>query len=127
MEAHPGGALKGQDRPQSFERDVFPAGLEEIRRRRANAGDPRPLTPKGEESAASTALDLTGLAFSAGGIRSAAFSLGVTQHLIATGRFSQIDYLSTVSGGGHTGSCLSALMSGGRHGERLLVDRTGPM
>ena len=124
MESPPRDAMPAKERRQSFERDIFPAELEEIQRRRANAKDPRPVKPDAKPS---TTLDLTGLAFSGGGIRSAAFSLGVTQHLIATGRFSQFDYLSTVSGGGYIGSCLSALMSSGQDGERLLVDRTGPM
>ncbi len=52
-----------------------------------------------------------GLALSGGGIRSAAVSLGALQALNATGRFGVIDYLSTVSGGGYMGSCLSAYMA----------------
>jgi len=51
--------------------------------------------------------------------------MGVVQHLISKGLFQKVDYLSTVSGGGYTGSCLSALMHGEGHGERLLVDRNG--
>lgn len=111
------------DGRQQFEREVFPAEIEEIRRRRTNVGDKRPLgTPDGEPS---TKLDLMGLAFSGGGIRSASFSIGVVQHLIAKGVFEKVDYLSTVSGGGYAGACLSALMHGQRHGERLLIERRG--
>ena len=44
----------------------------------------------------------TGLAFSGGGIRSAAFSSGVLRRLLQ--RNTRIDYLSCVSGGGYTGS-----------------------
>ncbi|XP_029188403.2 uncharacterized protein LOC114955692 [Acropora millepora] len=44
----------------------------------------------------------TGLAFSGGGIRSAAFSSGVLRRLLQ--RNTKIDYLSCVSGGGYTGS-----------------------
>ena len=44
----------------------------------------------------------TGLAFSGGGIRSAAFSSGVLRRLLQ--RSTKIDYLSCVSGGGYTGS-----------------------
>lgn len=44
----------------------------------------------------------TGLAFSGGGIRSAAFSSGVLRRLLQ--RETRIDYLSCVSGGGYTGS-----------------------
>jgi hypothetical protein len=50
-----------------------------------------------------------GLAFSGGGIRSAIFSLGLAQALAKWRLFPQIDYLSTVSGGGYTGSFLGAL------------------
>lgn len=50
----------------------------------------------------------TGLSLSGGGIRSAAFSLGVLQALHARGYFHKIDFLSTVSGGGYTGAALIA-------------------
>jgi hypothetical protein len=50
-----------------------------------------------------------GLALSGGGIRSATFSLGLVQALAAKRLFPQIDYLSTVSGGGYTGSFLGSL------------------
>ncbi|HTT13884.1 MAG TPA: patatin-like phospholipase family protein [Burkholderiaceae bacterium] len=50
-----------------------------------------------------------GLAFSGGGIRSATFSLGLAQALAETKVFPQVDYLSTVSGGGYTGSFLGSL------------------
>ncbi len=52
--------------------------------------------------------DLTGLAISGGGIRSATFALGVLQCLATTGLLRRFDYLSTVSGGGYIGSWLSA-------------------
>ncbi|MEO5337740.1 MAG: patatin-like phospholipase family protein [Magnetospirillum sp. WYHS-4] len=51
--------------------------------------------------------DLAGLAISGGGIRSASFALGVIQALHRFGLFKRFDYLSTVSGGGYTGSCLT--------------------
>ena len=62
------------------------------------------------------ASNLTGLAFSGGGIRSATFNLGLIQALTKvrqkdkgkTGLLSRFDYLSTVSGGGYIGSWLSA-------------------
>lgn len=50
----------------------------------------------------------TGLALSGGGIRSAAFSLGVLQALDARNGFHRIDFLSTVSGGGYAGAALVA-------------------
>jgi hypothetical protein len=51
--------------------------------------------------------DLTGLAISGGGIRSATFALGVLQAFAFTGLLRRFDYLSTVSGGGYIGSWLS--------------------
>lgn len=58
--------------------------------------------------------DLWGLAFSGGGVRSATFCLGVMQALTTgpDGLMKRFDYLSTVSGGGYIGSCLSSLLSG---------------
>jgi glycerophosphoryl diester phosphodiesterase len=53
-------------------------------------------------------MDLLGLAFSGGGIRSATFNLGVLQALSKSGLLRQCDYLSTVSGGGYIGSWLAA-------------------
>jgi hypothetical protein len=61
-----------------------------------------------------TPSDLTGLALSGGGIRSAAVCLGALQGLHEHRIFPSIDYLSTVSGGGYTGCCLSAALSKGR-------------
>lgn len=57
----------------------------------------------GIENAERTALCLSG-----GGIRSAAFCLGVVQGLARLGVLKQFHYLSTVSGGGYTGAYLSA-------------------
>ena len=48
---------------------------------------------------------LIGLALSGGGIRSAAFNLGVLQALAHRDVLPRVDYLSTVSGGGYIGSC----------------------
>lgn len=59
----------------------------------------------------STDLGLVGLALSGGGIRSATFNLGVVQALAAHGIFRRLDYISTVSGGGYLGSCLSSLLN----------------
>jgi hypothetical protein len=55
--------------------------------------------------------DLVGLAFSGGGIRSATFNLGVLQALGWLGLFRCVDYLSTVSGGGYLGACVSSVYS----------------
>lgn len=55
---------------------------------------------------------LYGLAFSGGGIRSAVFSLGVMQALHRNRMLERFHYLSTVSGGGYIGSCLTWLLHG---------------
>jgi hypothetical protein len=57
------------------------------------------------------AKDLRGLSISGGGIRSSTFSIGVIQSLAQAGLFRDIDYMSTVSGGGYTGSMLSTLLN----------------
>jgi len=54
---------------------------------------------------------IVGLALSGGGARSAAFCLGALQALEAAKAFPQIDYLSTVSGGGYIGCSLSSAMT----------------
>lgn len=53
--------------------------------------------------------DLIGLAFSGGGVRSATFNLGVLQALEAGGALREVDYLSSVSGGGYVASCYTWL------------------
>lgn len=52
-----------------------------------------------------------GLALSGGGIRSATFNLGVLQVLAWTRLLKFVDYLSTVSGGGYIGSCVSSMFA----------------
>ena len=61
-------------------------------------------------SAAESARPI-GLALSGGGIRSATFNLGVLQALARLDILRRFDYLSTVSGGGYIGACLSSLLS----------------
>lgn len=77
---------------------------EEIERRQRTSG-PSLTRPK------PVATDMTGLALSGGGIRSAAFSLGAMQALHAHDALDKFDYLSTVSGGGYLGAAVSAGMS----------------
>ena len=93
--------------PTQFSRDVFPRELEEIRKRRKRLDLPD-VTP---DHAPSTELGLIGLALSGGGIRSSTFSLGVIQALAKHGVLKKVDYLSTVSGGGFIGSCLSSVLN----------------
>lgn len=63
------------------------------------------------QPATSPPKNIVGLALSGGGVRSATFSLGVLQAIAGKGRLRQIDYLSTVSGGGFTGSFLGRLFT----------------
>lgn len=55
--------------------------------------------------------DAVGLAVSGGGIRSATFALGVIQELARKGILRQVDYLSTVSGGGYLGAFISSFLN----------------
>ncbi|WP_267553079.1 patatin-like phospholipase family protein [Rhizobium rhizogenes] len=61
-----------------------------------------------KEDAAQPEMLKSGLCLSGGGIRSAAFSLGIVQALQALKAFPNFDYLSTVSGGGYLGGALLA-------------------
>jgi len=75
-----------------------------ISRRRKKAGVERKKTEG----------DYVGVALSGGGIRSATFNLGLLQAMHRSGFLKYVDYLSTVSGGGYIGSCLSWLKIIGR-------------
>ena len=57
-------------------------------------------------------MDAIGLAFSGGGIRSATVCLGVVQTLARKKLLPEVDYLSTVSGGGYLGTFLSSFFKG---------------
>ena len=59
----------------------------------------------------STKAGLMGLALSGGGIRSATFNLGVLQALCNSEMLEKVDYLSTVSGGGYIGTCMTTLLN----------------
>jgi len=61
--------------------------------------------------------ELFGMAISGGGIRSASFALGVLQALNNRGLIKKLDYMSTVSGGGYIGSCLSWFLNKIYHAE----------
>lgn len=73
----------------------------EVDRRRANFG----LEASGQ--------DAIGLGLSGGGIRSATFCLGGVQVLAQRDLLKDVDFLSTVSGGGYTGSFLSSRLGNG--------------
>lgn len=68
--------------------------------------------------------DLSGICFSGGGIRSATLCLGIMQRLIKENVFKKFDYLSTVSGGGYIGSCLTSLLS--RNGDTGVDPKHSP-
>ena len=68
----------------------------------------RPAVALSKTDASRTPKDLSALCLSGGGIRSAAFSLGIIQGLAKRGVLEKFDYLSTVSGGGYIGSFLTA-------------------
>ncbi len=62
----------------------------------------------GSVTGPTTRLRLVGLALSGGGIRSATFNLGLLQAMGRLKLLKYCDYLSTVSGGGYIGSCLTS-------------------
>ncbi len=74
-------------------------------------GEPVPLQPELRDyrySVHHLPGGQSALCLSGGGVRSAAFSLGVLQGIAQRGLLSQVHYLSTVSGGGYVGSWLTA-------------------
>lgn len=83
-----------------------------VRAKRAGRAS-RHTAPQSEANAFSQDApppDLTGIALSGGGIRSASFCLGVLQALAYAGWLKKLDYLSTVSGGGYIGASLTWLL-----------------
>lgn len=88
---------------------VFSAELADIRDRH-NRTTHQPIGPD-DNGDPSTTKELTGITCSGGGIRSASFCLGVLQGLQSKQTLEQMDYLSTVSGGGYIGTTLTIGMS----------------
>jgi hypothetical protein len=82
---------------------VFASERQAIKRRRMLA--PKVLSVPGDPN-----CNGVGLALSGGGIRSATFSLGIVTQLAHRGILDQVDYLSTVSGGGYLGAFVTTLM-----------------
>src|SRR6266851_4270105 len=89
-----------QSEHESINRRRHNVGRETVREIRDTPGNEGPPV-----------YDTVALALSGGGIRSAAISLGVLQALNKHGILVNIDYLSTVSGGGDIGSSLTATMT----------------
>jgi GNAT superfamily N-acetyltransferase len=69
---------------------------------------PKDLPPDGVQRWRASQMNLVGLAFSGGGIRSATLNLGILQGLARHRILPIVDYLSTVSGGGYIGGWLAA-------------------
>ncbi len=89
---------------------VFRQEMLDIRDRHNEAG--RPKIPEDTANLTpTTALGVTGLACSGGGIRSAAFCLGALRGLQSKETVRHMDYLSTVSGGGYVGTAMTVAMS----------------
>lgn len=78
--------------------------------------------PPADPAADTPPPDLSGIALSGGGIRSASYCLGVLQGLAYGGWLKKLDYLSTVSGGGYIGGALTWFLHQtweGPHGEQI--------
>jgi hypothetical protein len=87
--------------------EVFEEELHDIRKRRIASG----VWTRDEADTVSDEdlrKELSGLALSGGGVRSAAFNRGLVQSLYSSGRLKLVDFLSTVSGGGYTGALVSS-------------------
>jgi predicted acylesterase/phospholipase RssA len=100
---------------------VLECEREAVNERRRRLG--RPILPQ-PKSGEGGVTDAVGLALSGGGVRSAAFCLGVlqaldahdTEHVVPGGgrkatALDHVDWLSTVSGGGYIGGAMTAGMS----------------
>ena len=110
------------DDPFTFAQ-IFESEIRTINKRRSAAPvrqsivletDPEPRRNGEEALRPNEEAELVGLALSGGGVRSAAFALGVLQALEETDVLQRCDYLSTVSGGGYIGSSLSAALQSSR-------------
>jgi hypothetical protein len=96
------GLDKGLSVPDTIVDDINRDERGEVSKRRDAHGI---ATPEG--------INAIGVALSGGGIRSATFCLGVVQVLADRGLLKDVDFLSTVSGGGYTGSFLTARLGTG--------------
>lgn len=83
---------------------VYSAELDYVKERRKTMEPDKPDNPD-------VKTELVGLSLSGGGIRSATFNLGLLQALAKSGVLQFCDYLSTVSGGGYIGCCMTSLLA----------------
>src|SRR6266496_3929125 len=103
--------------PKEF-RTAEAAAIRERRKKASSTHAEKPTDPElasvykyTEQCDDAPPSDTVGLALSGGGIRSATFALGVLQALAHQNRLRNVDILSTVSGGGFTGSFLGRLFT----------------
>lgn len=112
---------------------VLEQEIESIAARRRLRGQECPVPEPGQPPyRTALGMDLVGVTFSGGGIRSATFNLGVLQSLSCYGILDKCDYLSTVSGGGYIGGWFSAWTkrlgkeTGPHRGVQEVMDRLSP-
>ena len=104
--------LKGPADFEAFEAsDVYKLERLSIEKRRIYVASDRARRFLRDDFGDRTRSELTGLALSGGGIRSASVCLGALQAIDRYCGVGGIDYLSTVSGGGYIGCCLTATMN----------------
>ncbi|GEC97471.1 hypothetical protein ZRA01_35440 [Zoogloea ramigera] len=113
------GALLPSESPATLEVRPVPfgiiptAGMDEDTIRNMNeaeAGDVQRRRTHYELPNADTRDDAVGLALSGGGIRSSIFALGVVEVLARKGMLKDVDFMSTVSGGGYLGSFITTVL-----------------
>jgi hypothetical protein len=122
------GTMNAVDKENSLRDEVIRAERELIRQRRKNAGftnvdsdataEPAAdkknsaLTRNGvKEADAAPLADLVGVCLSGGGLRSAAFNLGILQGLHRYGVLRWVDYLASVSGGSYVSGMMAHIVS----------------
>src|SRR5258705_12744986 len=105
--------LHGQPRVQASMATLveYPPSKWLLEQELAARGQWHPDHPLEDVYFAAESLNLKGICFSGGGIRSATFNLGVLQGLAALDKLGSFDYLSTVSGGGYIHQFLASWIS----------------
>lgn len=121
-------ARYGGSDPSVYPRELRAVEAEALNERRDKLGrvaesQQAPLQKIGGSGA--WPADVTGLALSGGGIRSATFNLGILQAFARSHVLRRIDFLSTVSGGGYIGSFLGRFYDRLRHSPLSATARTG--
>jgi hypothetical protein len=105
LEIEPDAAFTPAEEPSSEARPLSSNAESTARSQKNTLSEPEPVLRPTAGS------NVVGLALSGGGIRSASFCLGALQALDKADVLKNIDYLSTVSGGGYIGTSLSAAMT----------------